>query len=48
VITLDKFLDRKIESVSTPKDSGLSSTKEGTSVTITHVNKITPNDTTEA
>lgn len=48
VITLDKFLDRKIESVSTPKDSGLSSTKEGTSVTITHTNKITPNDTTEA
>ena len=45
VITLDKLLDRKIESINTPEDSGLSSTKENTSITITHTNKITPNDT---
>lgn len=48
VITLDKLLDRKIESINTPEDSGLSSTKENTSVTITHTNKVTPNNTPEA
>lgn len=45
VTTLDKVLPRKIERVITPDDSGLTTTKQGTSVTITHTNKITPNET---
>ena len=44
VTTLDKVLPRKIERVITPDDSGLTTTKQGTSVTITHTNKITPNE----
>lgn len=45
VTTLDKVLSRKIERVITPDDSGLTTIKQGTSVTITHTNKITPNET---
>lgn len=44
VTTLDKVLPRKIEQVITPDDSGLTTTKQGISVTITHTNKITPNE----
>lgn len=43
VTTLDKVLPRKIEQVITPDDSGLTTTKQGIFVTITHTNKITPN-----
>ncbi len=48
VLTLDKVLNRKIEQVVTNQDSGLTSEKSGTTVTISHTNKITPNDTPEA
>lgn len=44
VTTLDKVLPRKIEQVITPDDSGLTTTKQGISVTITHTNRITPNE----
>lgn len=44
VTTLDKVLTRKIEQVITPDDSGLTTTKQGISVTITHTNRITPNE----
>lgn len=44
VTTLDKVLPRKIEQVITPDNSGLTTTKQGISVTITHTNKITPNE----
>ena len=44
VTTLDKVLPKKIEQIITPKDSGLVSSREGVSIIINHVNKITPND----
>ena len=44
VITLDKILPKKIEQVITPSNSGLTASKQGTSVVITHTNKITPNE----
>lgn len=45
VITLDKVLPKKIEQVITPSNSGLTAFKQGTSVVVTHTNKITPNET---
>lgn len=48
IITLDKVLKRKIEQIDTPEDSGLTSTKNGTIITVDHTNKINPNSTTEA
>lgn len=47
IITLNAALDKKIESIVVTPDSGLTSTKQGTSVILTHSNKITPNDKTE-
>ena len=44
VTTLDKVLPKKIEQIITPNNSGLTASKQGTSVVITHVNKITPNE----
>lgn len=44
VITLDKVLPKKIEQVITPSNSGLTTFKQGTSVVVTHTNKITPNE----
>lgn len=44
VTTLDKVLTRKIEQVITPNNSGLTAYKQGTSVIITHTNKITPSE----
>lgn len=48
VTTLDKVLPKKVETIITTQDSGLSNFKQGTSVILTHSNKITPNDTPEA
>lgn len=45
VTTLDKVLHKKIEQVITPSNSGLTASKQGTSVVVTHTNKITPNET---
>lgn len=44
VTTLDKVLLKKIEQVITPGNSGLTASKQGTSVVVTHTNKITPNE----
>lgn len=44
VITLDKVLPKKLEQVITPSNSGLTASKQGTSVVVTHTNKITPNE----
>lgn len=44
VTTLDKVLPKKIEQIITPDNSGLTASKQETSVTITHTNKITPNE----
>lgn len=44
VTTLDKVLPKKIENIITPNNSGLTVSKQGTSITIAHTNKITPND----
>lgn len=44
VTTLDKVLPKKIEQIITPNNSGLTAYKQGTSVIITHTNKITPNE----
>lgn len=44
VTTLDKVLPKKIENIITPNNSGLIVSKQGTSITITHTNKITPNE----
>lgn len=44
VTTLDKVLHKKIEQVITPSNSGLTAFKQGTSVVVTHTNKITPNE----
>ena len=43
VTTLDKVLPKKIEQIITPDNSGLTASKQGTSVVVTHTNKITPN-----
>lgn len=44
VTTLDKVLPKKIEQIITPDNSGLAASKQGTSVVITHTNKIMPNE----
>lgn len=44
VTTLDKVLPKKIEQIITPDNSGLTTSKQGTSVVVTHTNKITPNE----
>ncbi len=44
VTTLDKVLPKKIENLITPNNSGLTVSKQGTSITIAHTNKITPNE----
>ena len=44
VTTLDKVLPKKIEQVITPGNSGLTASKQGTSVVVTHTNKIIPNE----
>ena len=44
VITLDKVLPKKIEQIITPDNSGLTASKQGTSVVVTHTNKIMPNE----
>lgn len=44
VTTLDKVLSKKIENIITSNNSGLTVSKQGTSITIAHTNKITPNE----
>lgn len=44
VTTLDKVLPKKIENIITHNNSGLTVSKQGTSITIAHTNKITPNE----
>ena len=44
VTTLDKVLSKKIEQIITPDNSGLTASKQGTSVVVTHTNKIMPNE----
>lgn len=44
VTTLDKVLPKKIENIITSNNSGLIVSKQGTSITIAHTNKITPNE----
>lgn len=44
VTTLDKVLPKKIENIITPNNSGLTVSKQGTSITIAHTNKIAPNE----
>lgn len=44
VTTLDKVLPKKIENIITPNNSGLTVSKQGTSITIAHTNKISPNE----
>ena len=44
VTTLDKILPKKIEQIITPDNSGLTASKQGTSVIVTHTNKIMPNE----
>lgn len=44
VTTLDKVLPKKLENIITSNNSGLTVSKQGTSITITHTNKITPNE----
>ena len=44
VTTLDKILPKKIENIITPNNSGLTVSKQETSITIAHTNKITPNE----
>ena len=44
VTTLDKVLSKKIEQIITPDNSGLTTSKQGTQVVVTHTNKIIPNE----
>ena len=44
VTTLDKVLPKKIEQIITPDNSGLTTSKQGTQVVVTHTNKIIPNE----
>ena len=44
VTTLDKVLPKKIEQIITPNNSGLTTSKQGTQVVVTHTNKIIPNE----
>lgn len=43
ILTLDKVLDKKIENITTPVGSGLSSYKQGKSIILTHSNIIDAN-----
>ena len=44
VTTLDKVLSKKIEQIITHDNSGLTTSKQGTQVVVTHTNKIIPNE----
>ena len=44
VTTLDKVLPKKIEQIITPNNSGLTTSKQGTQVVVTHTNEIIPNE----
>ena len=44
VTTLNKVLPKKIEQIITPDNSGLTTSKQGTQVVVTHTNKIIPNE----
>ena len=44
VTTLDKVLPKKIEQIITPDNSGLTTSKQGTQVVVTHTNEIIPNE----
>lgn len=44
VITLDNMLERKLERILTPANSGLNSFQEGTSIILTHSNSIEANE----
>ena len=44
ITTLDKVLPKKIEQIITPDNSGLTTSKQGTQVVVTHTNKIIPNE----
>ena len=44
VTTLDKVLSKKIEQIITPDNSGLTTSKQGTSIIVTHTNKIIHNE----
>ena len=44
VTTLDKVLPKKIEQIITPNNSGLTTSKQGTSVVVTHTNEVIPNE----
>ena len=44
VTTLDKVLPKKIEQIITPDNSGLTTSKQGTSVVVTHTNEVIPNE----
>ncbi len=44
VITLDNMLERKLERIITPANSGLNSFQEGASVILTHSNSIEANE----
>lgn len=44
VITLDNMLERKLERIITPANSGLNSFQEGTSIILTHSNSIKANE----
>ena len=44
ITTLDKILPKKIEQIITPDNSGLTTSKQGTQVVVTHTNKIIPNE----
>lgn len=44
VTTLDKVLPKKIENIITSNNSGLTASKQGTSIIIAHTNKIKPNE----
>lgn len=48
IITLDRVLNKKLETITTPAGSGLTTINDGTRVIITHANEITPNQNTKA
>lgn len=48
VITLDTMLDKKVEQIITPAQSGLSSFRQGKNVILTHSNSITANESPSA
>lgn len=45
VITLDKLLDKKVENIITPANSGLQAFKQDKNIVLTHTNLITANET---